>query len=125
MERRLLQIAVAIAGLVPVGAGIGGIVYGPQFLEIPNSASSWSHLHYLAGLLFAIGVLFWASIPRIEHHRRRFAVLTLIVVTGGVARLLGAVAFGDTPGKGMIFALAMELIFTPLSWAWQRRIATP
>lgn len=123
MERTFLQIAVAIAGLVPVGAGLGGIVYGPQFLELPNAASSWSHVHYLAGLLFTIGLMFWASIPRIERHGQRFALLALIVFVGGLARLLGAVALGDAPGKGMIFALAMELIVTPALWAWQRRIA--
>lgn len=123
MERRLLQIAVAIAGLVPVGAGLGGIVYGPQFLELPNSASSWSHLHYLAGLLLAIGLIFWASIPRIEIYRDRFALLTLVIFSGGIARLIGALVLGDAPGKGMIFALAMELIVTPALWAWQRRIA--
>ena len=124
MERRLLQIAVAIAGIVPVGVGLGAIVYGPQFLEMPNSASSWSHLHYLAGLLLAIGLIFWASIPRIEQYRDRFALLTLIVFAGGVARLIGALALGDTPGKGMMFALVMELIVTPMLWAWQRRIAS-
>lgn len=123
MERTLLQIAVALAGLVPVGAGLGGVIYGPQFLELPNSASSWSHVHYLAGLLFAIGLIFWASIPRIEQYRQRFALLALIVFIGGLARLLGVVALGDAPGKGMIFALAMELIVTPALWAWQRRIA--
>ena len=125
MERRLLQIAVAFAGFVPVGAGLGGIVYGPQFLELPNSASSWSHLHYLAGLLLTIGLIFWASIPRIERYRDRFALLTLIIFTGGVARLIGALVLGDAPGKGMIFALVMELIVTPMLWAWQRRVASP
>lgn len=124
MERKLLQIAIAIAGLVPVGAGLGGIIYGPQFLELPNSASSWSHVHYLAGLLLTIGLIFWASIPRIEHYRDRFALLTLIVFIGGVARLIGAVALGDAPGKGMMFALVMELIVTPSLWVWQRRIAS-
>lgn len=124
MERMFLQIAVAIAAVVPVGAGLGGIIYGPQFLELPNSASSWSHLHYLAGLLFAIGLIFWASIPGIEKYRERFALLTLIVFTGGVARLIGALALDDAPGKGMIFALVMELIVTPSLWAWQRRIAS-
>ncbi len=123
MERRYLQIVVAIVGLVPVGAGLGGVIYGPQFLELPNSASSWSHVHYLAGLLLAIGFIFWASIPNIERHRSRFALLTLIVFTGGVMRLLGAIALGDAPGKGMIFALIMELIVTPVLWAWQRRVA--
>ena len=125
MERRLLQIAVAIAGIVPVGAGLGGIFYGPQFLELPNSASSWSHVHYLAGLLLTIGLIFWASIPRIEQYRDRFALLALIIFIGGIARLIGALMLGDAPGKGMIFALAMELIVTPALWAWQRRIASP
>jgi hypothetical protein len=123
MERTFLQIAVALAACVPVGAGLGGIVYGPQFLELPNSASSWSHVHYLAGLLLTIGLIFWASIPRIEHCRDRFALLTLIVFVGGLARLIGAVALGDAPGKGMMFALTMELIVTPALWAWQRKIA--
>ena len=112
-----------MAGLVPVGAGLGGVVYGPQFLELPDQASSWSHVHYLSGLLLTIGLMFWFSIPRIEQHRQRFTLLALIVFVGGVARLLGAIALGDAPGKGMIFALVMELIVTPSLWAWQRRVA--
>lgn len=123
MERRWLQIAVAVAGLVPVSAGLGGVLYGPEFVELANTASAHSHFRYLSGLLLAIGLIFWASIPTIEQHRARFAWLTLIVFIGGVARLLGAVALGDAAGRGMIFALVMELIVTPALWTWQRRVA--
>ena len=32
-SKRLLQIAVAIGGIVPVGAGAIGIVFGPAFVD--------------------------------------------------------------------------------------------
>jgi uncharacterized protein DUF4345 len=124
LERRLLQIAVAIAGLVPVGAGLDGVLRGADLLHVAAAMPEDSHVRYLSGLLLGIGLAFWLSIPRIESHGARFRLLAAIVVLGGCARLL-ALGDGGTPGPVMFFALAMELIVTPLLFLWQRRIANP
>jgi hypothetical protein len=126
-ERTLLQMAVAIAALVPIGAGLAGGIGGASFPGWLDETSFDgraldSHVRYLSGLLLGIGVAFLAAVPNIEKHRPRFTLLTLIVAAGGLARLAG-VAVSGPPHRGMLFALAMELIVTPLLWAWQRRVA--
>jgi hypothetical protein len=126
-ERTLLQIAVTVAALVPISAGFAGAVLGASFLGWLDDATFDgraldSHLRYLSALLFGIGVGFITTVPDIERHRRRFALLTAIVFVGGLARLAG-LAVSGVPHRGMLFGLGMELIVTPLLWAWQRRVA--
>ncbi len=120
-ERRLLQIAVAIAAILPVSAGGTGVLFGVNWLA-PGSVSFDSHFRYLSGLLVGIGLLWWVSTPKIERHSARILALTLVVVAGGLARLLALVAMGR-PNAGMLAGLAMELIATPALCLWQRRVA--
>jgi len=126
-ERTLLQIAVTTASLVPISAGFAGAVLGASFLGWLDDATFDgraldSHIRYLSALLFGIGVGFLLAVPDIEHHRRRFTLLTAIVFVGGLARLGGLAASG-VPHRGMVFGLVMELIITPLLWVWQQRFA--
>ncbi len=122
MERRLLQIAVVLAACVPVFAGGYGMWKGTGFLDLAPNVSADSHIRYLSGLLFGIGIAFWAAIPHIEQHAARFSLLTAIVFVGGLARLY-SLAIDGTPDWGMLFGLLMELIVTPAIWAWQQRVA--
>lgn len=122
-ERRWLQAAVALGSLVPILAGLAGILGGvrPFGSGLIDAAAS-SHTRYLSGLLLGIGLGFVSTIPRIENAGPRFTLLTLIVVCGGLARL-GGVLFADALSASVLFALAMELVVTPLLWWWQRRVA--
>ena len=122
VSRRLLQAAIAIGGLVPVTAGLAGVVLGAAGLGLTGDLSTDSHVRYLSGLLLGIGLAFWMSIPRIETHTGRIRLLTAIVVIGGLARLL---AFRDpgTPSAPMLGAIVMELVVTPLICLWQSTIA--
>ncbi|MGQ0455806.1 MAG: DUF4345 domain-containing protein [Hyphomicrobium sp.] len=122
-ERRLLQLAIAIAGLVPVTAGFAGVFWGPSVFE-PGAAgvSLDSHVRYLSGLLLGIGLAFWSFIPRIESVTTPARILTALVLIGGLARLLGLALHG-MPSPGMAFGLVMELIVTPLLCLWQGRVA--
>ena len=81
-----------------------------------------SHVRYLSGLLLAIGVAFWTTVPAIERRGDRFRLLTALVVTGGLGRLLGVVLRGWPPAS-MVFGLAMELVVTPLLCWWQWRLS--
>lgn len=122
-EKRLLQIAVAVAIWVPIGAGIGGIALGPQFAYgAAASISLDSHFRYLSGLLLGIGLGFACAIPGIETHAALFRLLTFVVFIGGLARLW---SLGDVgvPSAPMVFGLVMELIITPLLCLWQARVA--
>ena len=120
-ERRLLQIAVVLAGLVPVTAGALG-AFAPDIMRLGDPASALTHLSYLSGLLLGIGLVFWSLIPTIERQSRPIALLTAIVVLGGLARLLLAARLGVW-SLSVTLPLVMELGVTPLICLWQRRLA--
>ena len=122
-EMRLLQIAVAVAALVPITAGLAGILGGPTvFGPDARGVTIDSHVRYLSGLLLGIGLAFWSFIPRMTQVTREVRLLTALVVLGGLARLLSLVLFG-MPSAGMMFGLVMELVVTPALCLWQGRIA--
>jgi hypothetical protein len=122
-ERRLLQKVVAAAAVVPIAAGLFGVLFGPTLTgDSGLSVSGDSHYRYLSGLLLGIGLLFWSCIPSIEGKAARFQCLTLIVVAGGLGRLVGLGLTG-IPSLVMLGALAMELVVTPILCLWQGRVA--
>jgi uncharacterized membrane protein YfcA len=120
-EKALLQSTVGLASLVPILAGLFGVLAGAHMFGGGTDGMD-SHFRYLSGLLLGIGLAFVSTIPRIEFHRRRFRLLTAIVVTGGIGRLLGVLLTGalDTT---VLFALVMELVVTPTLCVWQNRAA--
>ena len=125
VERRLLQLAVALGCVVPLLAGGSGMIGGPAFLsgvgrDVPADLDS--HFRYLSGLLFAIGIAFASCIPDIERKTARFRLLALLVFVGGLGRLLSFLSIGS-PGAGHVFGLAMELGTVPLLVLWQWRVA--
>ena len=124
-ERRALQVAVAIACLVPLTAGALGVLRGVAMLKgvpHPVPADLESHFRYLSGIFLMLGLAFCACVPGIERRGRRFRLLGLMVVSGGLARLLSLVAVG-VPSAGHQFGLAMELVAVPILMLWQRRVA--
>jgi hypothetical protein len=124
-ERRLLQLVVALACIVPILSGGAGILQGPAMLHAVGSGSPAdldSHFRYLSGLLLAIGIAFATCIPGIEGKTMRFRLLALLVFMGGLGRLFSLIAV-EAPGTGHLVGLAMELVATPLLVLWQARIA--
>lgn len=122
-ERRALQVTVAAASLVPICAGLAGMLWGARMFD-PAAASIDldSHVRYLSGILLAIGIAFAAMVPRIERHRSRFGLLAALVVLGGIGRLMAALWMG-MPSTPMVAALGMELLVTPALAVWQRRVS--
>ncbi len=121
-ERRLLQIAVALAGLVPVLAGALGALR-PELLDLAGPPHALTHAAYLSGLLMGLGLAFWSLIPSIERQTRIFSLLTAIVFLGGLARALAAARLGAW-GLPVVLPLIMELGVTPALWLWQRRVSS-
>jgi Domain of unknown function (DUF4345) len=121
-ERRLLQQTVGLAAILPVAAGLYGVLFGQALTNETVSVSGDSHFRFLSGLLLAIGLLFWTTIPAIEEKTARFRLLTLIVVIGGLSRLLG-LALTGIPSLFMLGGLFMELFVAPVLCLWQTRIA--
>jgi hypothetical protein len=124
-ERRLLQISVAVACLVPVAAGAAGILASTAMLKhvgTPGATDLDSHFRYLSGLLFGVGLGFLACIPSIEAKGLLFRGLAIAVVAGGLARLLSIAMLGP-PSAGHLFGLVMELGVVPALALWQSRVA--
>lgn len=124
MERRILQITVAIGSLIPICAGGAGVLLGPRMLGLVTAESGDldSHFRYLSGLLLAIGAGYVTTIPHIETRGSRFRSLTSLVVVGGIGRLLSLLSTGP-PSPATLAALVMELIVTPGLALWQSRVA--
>ena len=123
-ERRLLQILVAIASLVPLSMGTLSIIRSASVLRgvgQPLPIDLDSHYRYLSGLLLGIGIAFVASLPKIEAHGTLFRTLGFVILVGGLARLVSLLQAG-VPGPGHQFGLVMELVVVPLIVLWQARI---
>jgi hypothetical protein len=116
LERRFLQAAVLVAGLVPVGAGAWGAIGR----LIPAQGGDASHVRYLSGLLLGIGLVFWWTVPRIEARGAVVRVLTAVVLVGGLARLAATPTTGFP--LGVTLPLVMELGVTPLIALWRERV---
>ena len=122
-ERRVLQCAVTVLSLIPIGAGLAGCLWGLDFFDARTQMNRDldSHGRYLSGLLLGIGLSFWSCIPAIETRGQRVRLLAAIVFVGGLARLY-AVAHRGWPQSGMLAALAMELVVTPSLAVWRERV---
>lgn len=123
-ERRALQGVVAIACLVPLSIGGISVVHGPGWLGhapvIPADLDS--QFRYVSGIFLALGLAFVTCVPAIERKGARFRLLGLLVVAGGLARLLSWATVGP-PSAGHQLGLVMELGIVPLLMLWQARIA--
>ncbi|MDB5663069.1 MAG: hypothetical protein JWN59_1407 [Sphingomonas bacterium] len=124
-ELRLLQLAVAIACLVPLLTGGESIVRGVAMLRgapVPAPPDLDSHFRYLSGIFFALGIAFASCVPGIARKSGRFRLLGAMVVAGGLARALSWADVG-MPSPGHRFGLVMELGVVPLLMLWQWRVA--
>ncbi|MCD6071330.1 MAG: hypothetical protein K0S42_1846 [Microvirga sp.] len=121
-ERKLLQQAIAIVATIPVAAGLYGVLFGQALTGDAVSISAESHFRYLSGLLLGIGLCFWSTLPSIEIHTGRVRLLTLLVVIGGLSRLIG-LALTGLPSLFMLGGLIVELVVAPVLCLWQTRVA--
>ena len=80
MERKLLQIAFAFAGLVLAGFGLAGVFFGANFMDLTGNVVMDSYIRFLKGMLLAIGLIYWSSIPDIERQGERTSLITFILV---------------------------------------------
>jgi hypothetical protein len=124
LEKRLLQAVAGIACLVPLSAGLWGVLFGPQWLRgvdtVPVDLDS--HFRYVSGIFFAVGIGFFTCLRTIEARGDRFWLLGSLVVAGGLARLFSLLTIGQ-PSGGHIFGLVMELGVVPCLMAWQAAFA--
>jgi len=123
IERRALQLAVALACLIPIVTGLSGVLRGATMFHlavVPRDLDS--HYRYLSGIFLMLGLAFASTVPAIERAGARFQLLGLMVISGGIARALSWAMVG-APGNGHRLGLVMELIVVPLLMLWQARVA--
>lgn len=123
-SKRLLQATVSVLALIPTLTGAAGILIGPAFLtgEPAASANLDSHLRFLSGTFFAVGLAFYATIPSIERKGALFRLAAALIFTGGLARLISLCVTG-TPAWPHLAGLVMELAVVPALVVWQSRVA--
>lgn len=123
ISRRLLQLTVIVLSAVPIGAGASGLLLGPALVGAASGGTDLdSHFRYLSGLLLGIGLLFCATVPRIERRTGWFRLGTAIVVCGGLGRLLSLLQLGP-PSAPHLVGLGLELVVVPLLALWQTAVA--
>src|SRR5881227_3034068 len=121
MQRKLLQMFVAIAGLIGVGFGLAGVVFGTAFVDIFDDGAIDSSVRFYKGMLLAIGLAYWSCIPEIERRGERMSLVTFILVCGAASRLMAVIGHG-VANLGMVLSLIAGLILVPLLWLWQRHM---
>ena len=123
MERILLRIAVALAGLVGVGLGLTGVLFGTLYANLSGDVVLDSYVRFLKGALLAIGLIYGSCIPQVERRGEQISMVTFILVLGTLSRLLSVVGHG-VPTLGIVANLIAELILVPLLWLWQRHVVS-
>jgi hypothetical protein len=123
MERKLLQIAFALAGLVLIVFGLAGVFFGANFVDLSGNVEIDSYFRFLKGVLLGIGLIYWSSIPDIARHGERISLVTFILVLGAVPRLIAVIGHG-VPTIGILVSLAGELIVAPLLWLWHQHVTS-
>jgi hypothetical protein len=123
MERKLLQVTVACAGLIGVILGLTGVLFGTMHADLSGDVVLDSYVRFGKGVLLSIGLIYWSSIPQIERHGDRIALITLILVSGSLSRLFSLAGHG-VPTLGIISNLIAGLVCVPLVWLWQRHVAS-
>jgi hypothetical protein len=122
MQRKLLQIAVAFAGLIGVSFGLAGVVFGIAFTDIFDDGTVDSSVRFYKGMLLATGVIYWSCIPGIERRGERMSLVTFILVCEAASRLMAVIGHGVAT-LGILVSLVAGLILVPLLWLWQRHVA--
>lgn len=123
-ERRLFQGIVLLASIVPIAAGAAGVLVGPRMLHGLGNASAdvESHFRYLSGLLLGIGGGFIACVADLDRRAGLYRALSLIVILGGLGRVLGAIEHGTPTTGANRAAFIMELVVVPLLLLWLGKI---
>ena len=126
MGKRLLQIATALLGLVPLLTGLITMlgVHDPLYSAagIPALPVLDSNLRFFGGVWLGLGIAILWLVPRIETETVLFRAIWGAIFLGGAGRLLSILLVG-TPPIPFVGFTALELIGAPLFIYWQHLVA--
>lgn len=126
MSRRHLQRAMALLATIPIGTGVVTMmgVSDPIYadLGLPASPLLDSNLRFFGGVWLVTGLAMLWLVPRIERETTLFRTLWLMVLAGGVGRLLSMAVLGLPPWPFVAFTV-LEVVGAPLFMGWQAQLA--
>jgi len=125
VNKKPLQIATIVLGLVPLLTGIVTMfgVYDPIYksLAVPETPLLDSNLRFFGGVWFALGVSALWLVPTIERQTVLFRLLWGAIFVGGIGRLLSIVFVGLPPLPFIGFTV-LEVVGAPLFVWWQHKV---
>jgi hypothetical protein len=133
MNKKALQIVLAILGLIPILTGGLDLILGAHSLnvagsllpsEVLNDIVLDSQIRFLAAIWFGIGIILYWIIPAIDKQTMLFRLLAGGIFLGGIGRVSSAVMVG-TPPIQFIGATVLELLGMPLLILWQSTVSKP
>jgi Domain of unknown function (DUF4345) len=131
MNKKALQIVLAILGLIPILTGGLDLILGARSLNffgslLPITALNDivldSQIRFLGAIWFGVGITWYWVISAIERQTTLFRLLIGGVFLGGIGRASSALLVGIPPIQ-FIAAIALELIGMPLLLLWQSSVS--
>jgi hypothetical protein len=125
MNKRGLQIATGLLGVIPVVIGIitmfglSDPIYAAA--NIPANALLDSNLRFFGGVWLGLGLALYWLIPSIDRQTVLFRVLWGMIFLGEIGRLLSMIFLGAPPLPFIGFT-ALEIIGAPFFIWWQARL---
>ncbi len=128
--KRILQIILAVIGLIATMTGLWGMIVGltDGFYEVSLGHYTQgniildSNLRYFSGLWLGLGLILFWLIPAIEQQKAMFRLIAGMIFIGGIGRVMSMMSLGNPSLAFIIFTL-LELLF-PLLILWQNKLSS-
>ena len=126
MERRALQIILAVLSLIPligvaVGYTLGTAALIPEGAEIHVDLDN--QFRYLSGIYLCISLGIWYTLPKIEERVVPLRIVGAGVFFGALGRISSMIAHGLPDNPVMVGGVVLEGVVVPLLLLWQTRLA--
>ncbi|MCB0429182.1 MAG: DUF4345 domain-containing protein [Flavobacteriales bacterium] len=126
MNKRNLQIIMAVLGLIPIATGLIGFtgINDPIYEGLIDSHFVLldSNLRFFSGIWIGLGLAMFSIIRSIEKEKRIFRIIWISIFIGGLGRLLSMVFTGVPPIPFVGFTV-LEIVGAPFFIYWQHKIA--
>jgi hypothetical protein len=126
VSKRGLQIVTAILAAIPVATGLISMsgIDDPLYSSaaLPANTLLDSNLRFFGGVWFALGIVMYWIIPKIEQQTSLFRALWGMIFAGGIGRIISILRLG-LPPVPFVGSAWLEILGAPLMILWQGRVA--
>jgi hypothetical protein len=126
VERRILQVLLAVLSLIPLLGLAIAFGPGPAFFQPAGSPpppvdldNQW---RYLSGVYVSVTLAIWWTLPHVETRLAPIRIASLGVMIGGIGRLVSMAQRGRPDDPAMLAGVVLELGVVPLLLLWQARL---